>query len=310
MRNDISFLALSTFGLIAILGLVGCGVVSKSSQPLMYPENLPALGYTFDYTPVQETNPVRASIALIAPTYSNSTSAGISFTILDDSVKLAATNDEEIKKICADYLNSIKSDFNETLIAKGYTLLGPFSNFGEMTYGEKEKSNLALLANVNLKFQFIDTTGQNNVEIFSQRTKSGTREVNGKIVFFKSIQIIGKFSGSLIADGFIELVLVEPLTGEKMWIKQIKIPFEKEPYYYYIQQEGIQDIDIIGNPVGDMILTNTELLKENDFRPRALAKALEKIYISQLDLFSKYFDPKEISFVIKDAEKVRKLKRY
>jgi hypothetical protein len=310
MRKDISFLALSTFVLIAILGLVGCAIGQQSSNPLIYPETLPALGYTFDYAPVQETTLVRASIALIDPTYSNSTSAGISFTILDDSVKLAATNDEEIKKICADYLNSIKSDFNETLIAKGFTLLGPFSNFGEMTYGEKEKSNLALLANVNLKFQFIDTTGQNNVEIFSQRTKSGTREVNGKIVLCKSIQIIGKFSGSLIADGFIELVLVEPLTGEKMWIKQIKIPFEKEPYYYYIQQEGMQNIDIIGNPVGDMVITNTELLKENDFRPRALAKALEKIYISQLDLFSKYFDPKEISFVIKDAEKVRKLKRY
>ena len=310
MRKNIPFFTLSTFVLITILSLAGCGIVPQASKPLMYPDNLPALGYSFDYVPVNETNTVRASIALINPTYSKSTSADISFTILDNSIKAVAMNNEEIKKICADYLNSIKSDFNETLIAKGYTLLGPFSNFGEMTYGEKEKSNLALLANINLKFQFIDTTDQNNAEIFSQNIKSGSREVNRKMVFSKFIQMIAKFNGNLIVDGFIELVLVEPLTGEKMWIKQIKIPFEKEPYYYYIQQEGFQDTDIIGNPIGNTVLTNTILLNGTDSRPRALAKALEKTYISQLDLFSKYFAPKEISFVIKDAEKVRKLKRY
>lgn len=295
-----------------ILGATGCSFMPTVTKPLTYPETLPIVGYNLDYAPVKEANPIPATIAQIAPSYGNSNSADISFTVLEDSVKRISFKNEEITKICDGYLNSVKSDFSETLIAKGYTLLGPFSNIEGMTYGEKEKSDLVLISKINLKFQFIDTATADNkkFEVFSQSAKNIVRNAYGKNVLSEEIQLIAKLNGTLMVDGFIELILLEPLTGEKMWIKQIKVPFEKESYFYYVFQKGVHDIDIIGNPISKTILTDSHIINESDFRPRALAKVLEKVYISQLDMFNKYFDPKEISFVLKDAEKIRKLKRY
>ncbi|MGD2091711.1 MAG: hypothetical protein PVH61_36395 [Candidatus Aminicenantes bacterium] len=296
--------------IVCTLSMVGCAIMTESKKPLTYPESLPTLGYTFNYNPVKETKSVEAVFALINPTYKGLNYGDISFKISEKSLEQTFKNDEEVRQICDDYLNAIKSDFNETLIAKGYSLLGPFSSLNEMTYGEKEKSILSLIPTLNLRFQFVDNTGAENVEIFSNTSKIITRSQGNRTVLSKKTQMVAKYTGNLIVDGFIELVLVEPLTGEKMWIKQIKVPFENESYYYYAFLEYLQDVDIIGNPIGNLFITNSYLLKQNDFRPRALAKALEKVYITQLESFDKYFDPKEISLVIRDAEKVRKLKRY
>jgi hypothetical protein len=129
-----------------------------------------------------------------------------------------------------------------------------------------------------------------------------------------------KASGTMNVDCYIELEIYEPLTSEKMWVKQIKMPFEQQPYEYYIFAEN-HDVYQGGLNLTDMLLgikpqrlstkiARYDILRNSDGRSRALALALEKVYLKQLDKFSAYFDPREIKQVIKDARKVRTLKRY
>ncbi|MCK5058190.1 MAG: hypothetical protein KAT34_16175 [Candidatus Aminicenantes bacterium] len=95
-----------------------------------------------------------------------------------------------------------------------------------------------------------------------------------------------------------------------MWIKQIKVPIEKHEYHYYVCAEVMTYVNFVGLKVAKPKIIKMDILKQSDFKPRTLAKVLETVYVSRLDQFSKYFDPREIANVIKDAKKVRRLKRY
>lgn len=145
-------------------------------------------------------------------------------------------------------------------------------------------------------------------------------EKNYQGVVFDTFRVerIVKASDTMNVDCYIEREIYEPLTSEKMWVKQIKMPFEQQPYEYYIfaenhgvYQGGLNLTDMLLGIQPQRLSTKIaryDILQNSDGRSRAMA--LKKVYLKQLDKFSAYFDPREIKQVIKDVRKVRTLKRY
>jgi hypothetical protein len=126
-----------------------------------------------------------------------------------------------------------------------------------------------------------------------------------------------RFDGSVGVTFGLDLALFEPLTGEKLWLKSVKPTASNEDYAYYTKTIRYEFLDAT---IGQIITGEGRrrqvgqpeviLLSGSDTRPNALAAALEKLFGTSLNEFSRYFDPKEIREVVKDAERVRKLKRY
>ena len=86
------------------------------------------------------------------------------------------------------------SDFEETLTAYGYGIKGPFSTFDEMTYLDKEQSDLVLLPSIVLTV--------------SQQIK------------WKGGYEVGAGSNVTVEGGF-RFVISESMTQEKLWVKNI-----------------------------------------------------------------------------------------
>lgn len=299
--KELRFLKLSIIVAILFSILVLSGCITTTTTKVLYPESLPPLMYSFDYTPAEKLPYSDITIAIVNPIY--------------EKKEIKNCDSKEVEKIVEDYLAALKNDFEEVVIDKGYKITGPFNTLQDMTYGEREKSILALEPKVFLSVTFNDEKKEIYSEApkkFPTHDKIQTQKVTA---FADGYEKVIKISGTLVATVSISFALWEPLTREKMLIRQISIPIgESINYHYFISTiwKGYRTIEeiLLGGWVVAPEVIESKPIEEADYRPRALAKALESIYTQQLEQFSRYFDPKEIAQVKLDAEKVRKLKRY
>jgi hypothetical protein len=172
------------------------------------------------------------------------------------------------------FATSMKADLDKMLVAKGYKVTGPYESINDMTFPEKQAANLTLTPIMDLRV--------------SQQPTSETG--TGSPLFPR------KEAGMYVVGGWISLVLLEPLTGEKMWIKKIDVEPMQQPYLYeYVVQQYRGQLTF--HPVSDN-------------RPQALAAALEHVYPQAMAKAWDYFHPDEILQVKKQADEARRLKRF
>ena len=171
-------------------------------------------------------------------------------------------------------MSSMKTDIEKILVAKGFKITGPFDKLDMMTYPQKQGANLTLTPVIN-----VSAPGK----IMSQ---SGM----GTILFPRQEE------GVFVFSGWIALVMLEPLSGEKMWIKRIEVDPIEEPFrkkYYTVQSQGREQVRVV-----------------EDTQEQALASGLNRLYPKVMQQAWTYFHPDEIMNVKKQADEVRKLKRF
>ena len=269
-----------------------------------------ALVYQFKYTPTEKLPPSDITVAFILSVMKwqafcnlqpniycfppNIISPQVPRKIQEGIQKMLG----EVGKILQDYINSLGRDFIEVLISKGYKIAGPFKNFEDMTFKEKEQYPLVLSCETFLIAKFVD------------KNRFGDSVVYGTYPW--GIEYCAgsyRFEGELLLNVNIKVTLFESLTKEKMIVKEISIPVQPSFYKYLIYvDEEIRVDPTTGTRFAT--LKEAKFLEGDDQRPQVLAKALESIYPLQLDQFSKIFDPKEIEQAKTDAEKVRKIRGY
>ena len=77
------------------------------------------------------------------------------------------------------FADNMANDFGEIITARGYTLRGPFQTFDEMTFVDKDNSNLILTAKVDLQS---DLSGTNIRFAKSLLTSGGSYKVSGQVL--------------------------------------------------------------------------------------------------------------------------------
>ena len=90
--------------------------------------------------------------------------------------------------------------------------------------------------------------------------------------------------------------MLEPLSGEKMWIKRIDVDPIEEPFrrkYYTIQSQGRDQVRVV-----------------EDTQEQAFSTGLNKLYPKVMQQAWTYFYLEEITNVKKQADDIRKLKRF
>jgi hypothetical protein len=142
----------------------------------------------FSFQPPSTAAPGSANItfALIKPVYS----ADLKGSHIGDIAELVAS--------------SMRADFQQQLAARGYNVRGPFDSYEDITFPDKQNSDLALSPLLELTFNEKALGRESVVRLLGTNTMKTnyTGTLGGKITF----SIIG------------------PLSKERMWFKSLDVP--------------------------------------------------------------------------------------
>ena len=172
------------------------------------------------------------------------------------------------------FVHSLRTDLEKLLVAKGFKVTGPYDSLDVMTFPEKQGATLTLTP-------IIDIRADNQV---TQNTPA------------TGMLIPGRQEGLFVVGGWVALVMLEPMSGEKMWVKRVEV-------------EPVQELYSLTYTV---VVRNNQRIQNihSDTRPQALTTALNRIYPDVLQKAWTYFHPEEVMNVKRQADEVRKLKRY
>lgn len=243
---------MKTFSICSISMLLFLSCITTSAPPPT--KHIP----NFDFTSSERNDPGSAgiTIALLSPQFIDS-------------------NEDLYVDPFNSFIGNMKDDFEEMLIAKGFSLRGPFKNADEMVYGDKQASDLALKVSVDLK-----RDGGYTYSLVYRSSISGA----------ESYRIKGdlKLSGNLVLEA------VDPFTGEKFWKKSVSLEpkiVSLNSYKTYNNQnvrpqELLQDVGIY-NPI---------------------AIALEQYYQNALSTAYRHIDVREMEMVKNEIRQAQKRK--
>ena len=218
------------------------------------------VSYTFVYVPPSVTpKSLPVTIALVHPMYGD---------------PAAFAQSSHARQAGSAFVSSMKTDLEKMLVAKGFKVTGPYENINVMTFPDKKSANLTLTPIVDVR-----------------ATEQITKQTGTGSMFFPYTA-----EGVCVVSGWVSLVMLEPLTGEKIWIKRIEVDSVQQPFVwkYQLVQSGGQ------------LVTNSI----DDTRGHATAAALSKIYPQVMQKAWDYFHPDEVLQMKKQAEEARQLKRY
>ena len=175
------------------------------------------------------------------------------------------------------FIRNMAADFGEIITARGYTMRGPFQTYDELTFVDKDASNLILTADVEFNTD-------HSAMFVSPATVLGM-----KTPYFKA-------KGPLVVACRISLVISESLTNEKMWTKSVNIT----PITLDINSSGYTSSIIT---LVDIVTLDNKVYSE-------LGKQLEALYQEVMNRTYGYLDPREMALITKKAAELRKRKTF
>lgn len=249
--------AVVTFAALAVM--IVFTVACVETQPL-HPVNPATVwhDYTFSYDPPSTAPPTSVKITL----------AVVAPNYPDGDQYLS----RNYKKVSQGWAKSFATDLDKIIVAKGMTVTGNFDSLDLMTYPDKKNANLSLTP------EFVVT----------QETHKGHPSLKGgKVVTPVEVHL----------NGTVRLIMREPLSSEKIWIKTIPVDNLTE------SSEIVQEAEYTGNGIipGNIIYNGAE---------DSVANMIKKLYPSMMDTVWRYLDVQEIAVLKDKANEVRKLKRF
>ena len=231
----------------------------------------------FSWTPAARSTQKASDItmAIVSPTYSANSQTQ---TVL---AQLSAGNIVPIFKapLFSNFSSALGKSFQELLVSKGFTIKGPYSSFSYMTYPDKQGSDLAIYPTINLS---VDISGVKNKN-------------HEKLVLLSPNRIVYTQEGVITLNGQISLVVFEPLSGAKMWIKNIVL----DPIT--IKCKSTKESDTPMN--GKLNFADPGIINP-------IAQALESYYPKILNTAWTYIDPNEMESIKKKTLTIRGKKVY
>jgi hypothetical protein len=161
--------------------------------------------------------------------------------------------------------SAMAAQFQELLSKKGFKQTGPFDDLNSMTFPDKKGADLALTAQVGI------TVAIPQEQIRHQDDLFGTRP-----------GVLYSSSGPCTVSGYVSYVLLEPLSGEKLWVKKMDIP--------------TTEVDCSAERGGPGLGT----IIAND-----AAHALEQVFTVVMKKAWDYLSPEEVIMLKKQSQELR-----
>lgn len=275
------------FALLAMTSIMAGCMATVPPQPL---ERLPEarwgkiFSYSYEITEEKaQPGSVPVTVVVINPYYKE-----------EESILRSAG----YSKVGKGFSASMGVDMDKILIAKGMTTLGPYLTLDEVIYSHKKKAGLTLMPKV-----FITVEVKYPDKLYTIKGRTATQAVVTR----------QRRDFQMKIGGWVSFAMMEPLSGEKMWIKKLQLD-EKELTGFdlwgatpvYTKTYGL-----FGEVTGSYISgykTSSEILI--DGKIEAVADYLKEMYPIIMGKFWTYLDSEEMLHLKKQTKEIRKLKRY
>lgn len=211
----------------------------------------------FSWEPPGKENPQNLTIALVHPFFGS------------DAKFMSYSKNPYLKT----FLDSVQTDLQRTLIAKGFNVTGPFESFDVMTFPNKKDAILALVPEFVL---VLDEKGTDR---------------HGSDSYFS-------IKGSIVMNGFIKFTMIEPISEQKIWVKKINVP----------EQNGNLEVNLMYNDLKTGELNRFNANKDN--REATLVDMLNHVYPETMQKFWSYLNAEEIEMMRKASLDARARKGY
>ena len=234
-----------------------------SSRPAVQAETKQT--FSFDYTP-KETNKSGAAnmlLAFVNPYYATEFTSGSG-------------------ELFRSFRNAMQGDIQEVIVAKGFSLKGPFQEFGEMIFDDKKRTDMVILIEI--------------APAFTAQEGGWAAKYHMNLLSTSSSYYTYTYSGTASLVGKINLTGMEPLTGEKIWTKSVSIP-------------GVENISIKTTTEYTRQLSATELMQDPGVY-NALGKALMVQYAGIMDKVTAYFSVDEFNSLKPQIKELKSKKGY
>jgi hypothetical protein len=194
----------------------------------------------------------------------------------------------DMRKVFQSFAGTMGEDIETQLVAKGMTTKGPFP-LSEITYPDKKGADLTVSINVVLDIQ------SNNPKYLGWSNYEGGER--GKV-----------YTADMSVGVKVFYYMLEPLSGEKMWIKTLDLGVQSYPYEYAIAQESyVAGNDGCGGRVYAYRDTNKQLY---DTRAKIFSDVLKEAYPKIMKSAWTYLDVNEMLNLKLKSQEIRERKRY
>ncbi|MGI8521262.1 MAG: HpaA family protein [Actinomycetota bacterium] len=173
------------------------------------------------------------------------------------------------------FTGNLATDLNRALLAKGFTVAGPFASLEEMTYPDKKAAPIVLSPEVVVVLD----------ESYSENRT--TPSFGGKRVSRK---------GTVTVTAFVKLLVVEPMSNQTIWLKRVEVPESSLPV----------EVDLLMDSEGNLNRFHNNV----DNSDAVVVEVLNRLYPEVLRKFWNYLNPEEMGSMRKAAEEVRSRKVY
>jgi len=240
----------------------------------------------------QKTQAYNPHFTWIPAQHSTSSSAQVTFAIInpvyDEGQSWALRSFPE-------FSTNLARSFDELLVSKGFTVKGPYNSLNALTFQDKKGSELAIYPSLSVYIKFLDSKWSME---FGSSLLSGLLDKNSPNNY--------KLTGNVVMGGQVSIIALEPLSGEKMWVKNIML----SDTVFQIESEKLFK-GIGQNPPGDLsgFEVPAAYLIDNGLRT-PIAMALENYYAKVLNTAQNYLDVEEMQSLKKQVEEIRSKKVY
>lgn len=246
--------------LMFLLLLCSCTVSKQAATPIEAKQT-----FTFDYTLKETNKPGAASmvLAFMRPYYA------ASFSLWRN-------------ELFQSFGKGLSSDIEELIIAKGFTLKGPYQGYDEMVFEDKKNTDMVITIEINPQFTAAEGkwTAHEHLNLLSTAPSYNTYSYAGKV------SLVGK----------INLSGVEPLTNEKIWSKSVLIP-------------NVENIDIITSGTYTTPVNSQELMEDPTVY-NAVGKALQAQYTGIMDKVAAHFSVEEFKTLKSQIKELKSKKGF
>lgn len=243
------------FGFVGVLALIlvpGC-VVTPPPKPVAYTPQ-----FTLTKTIEKQPGAEGISIALVRPMYGPE---------LAGQAKLFETIDL--------FRQSLAKETETMLVAKGFKLLGPFSDLSEMTFPQKKQSDLILQPIMAF-----------SIESPQPQMQSVTNWTAVALGLKDHTQMVPSWTGPCSLSGFVSFEVLEPLSSQKMWMKKVNL-------------ETMQEDCSADDPDSYNVKSHS-----------AIGRMLEQAYNQAMEKADTYFNGEEMQLVKRQSAELREKKVY
>ena len=261
---------------LATLAVVLCSCGAAPPPPPETPPYVPS--YAFSAT--GSGGKIDVTVGLVAPQFGDQTKGAVysmgKVPIESPGVSMQTNAwDDDLAK---NFVSGLRTTFNELLSAKGFNVTGPFDSVDNMTFPEKKGADFVLYPEVD-------------VALSQTVTLKGVVQDGNEFTGYDSKN---DCELTLSIGGNVLIVVKEPLSGEKMWMKRVEIV-------------GGQSQTIAYKTASADVACTAALSREGQ---NAKAKLLEDAFKAVMTALDKYVTGEEFQMLKTQATELREKKAY